>query len=263
VTNARPDAAAAQEVPEVGQSVGLLIPSRGRPGRASMAATAAAERATLPGTHVYVLSDGDLDARYGDIQGAAGGRVSMFYYALHTGMVPTLNHYALTAATAHTHIGYCGDDHLVHTVGWDAALAQAAGPWGLAYGDDLHQGAQLPTAVVIGSPVVRALGFMAPPALRHLYVDNFWLALGQAMQSIRYVPQVIIEHQHPDAGKAKVDAGYAAVNSAQAYRRDAAAWAVYRAHRLPGDVAALEEALEEAVREEVRAAGRGAGGGDA
>jgi hypothetical protein len=258
VTHARPDAAAAQEVPEVGQSVGLLIPSRGRPGRASLAAAAAAERATLPGTHVYVLSDGDLDARYGDIHGAAGGRVSVFYYALHTGMVPTLNHYALTAATAHTHVGYCGDDHLVHTVGWDAALTQAAGPAGLAYGDDLHQGERLPTAVVIGSPVVQALGFMAPPALRHLYVDNYWLALGRAWGAIRYVPQVVIEHLHPDAGKAEVDAGYAAVNSPQAYDRDAAAWHTYRDHRLNGDLATLDATVPRVCP--VRAGG---GGGDA
>ena len=66
----------------------------------------------------------------------------------------------------------------------------------------------LPTAVFITSDIIRALGYMAPPCLKHMYLDNYWKALGEGAGCLRYLPDVVIEHMHPEAGKADVDAGY-------------------------------------------------------
>jgi hypothetical protein len=66
----------------------------------------------------------------------------------------------------------------------------------------------LPTAVVVSSEIVKSLGYMAPPVLKHLYLDNFWLDLGNAINSIHYFEDVIIEHMHPVREKSSEDNTY-------------------------------------------------------
>ena len=68
---------------------------------------------------------------------------------------------------------------------------------------------------------------MAPPTLIHLYMDNFWKALGQDLGNLVYRGDIIIEHLHPIAGKAANDAGYIEVNSAEVYTKDAVAFDRY------------------------------------
>jgi hypothetical protein len=121
-----------------------------------------------------------------------------------------------------------GDDHRVRTRGWDEALTDAAGPVGIAYGDDLIQGVELPTSVVMSSDIVRTLGQMVPPTLQHLFVDDYWKALGIGIGQLHYVPEVVIEHMHPSAGKAEMDDSYAITNHPDRYESDSAAWKAYR-----------------------------------
>jgi hypothetical protein len=56
--------------------------------------------------------------------------------------------------------------------------------------------------------------------MKHLYLDNFWKALGEDLGNLAYLPQVIIEHLHPVAGKAEWDEGYRAVNAQEVYSFD-------------------------------------------
>jgi radical SAM superfamily enzyme YgiQ (UPF0313 family) len=91
----------------------------------------------------------------------------------------------------------------------------------VAYGNDLLQSENLPTAVMLSKAIVSALGGMVPPKLRHLYLDNFWKRLGEDLGNLVYVPQVIIEHCHPLAGKAEWDEGYRLVNAREMYSFDA------------------------------------------
>lgn len=129
-------------------------------------------------------------------------------------LLPTLNLVASTV-DGYEALGFMGDDHRPRTPGWDVYLAGAlrANP-GVAYGNDLLQGAALATAAWLSYDIIRVLGFMAPPALTHLYADNFWLDLGHET-SLTYLDDVIIEHMHPSVGKGTWDDGYHEVNSAQ------------------------------------------------
>lgn len=135
-------------------------------------------------------------------------------------------------------IGFMGDDHRPRTIGWDAAYLAALRKLGtgIAYGDDLLQGRNLATQCAMTSDIVRELGYMVPPALTHLYVDNFWMTLGAGAGCLKYLPQVVVEHRHPAAGKAIWDENYARVNNSAMYERDAAAFAAYCADELAGDV---------------------------
>jgi hypothetical protein len=120
------------------------------------------------------------------------------------------------------------DDHWPVTPAWDrdylAALDRLGGT-GVVYGNDLHQGEKLPTVPGISTDMVRELGWYAPPQLGHLYCDNFWLELGKRSGKLAYMPDVIIEHRHPQAGKAERDRTYAqGGESSQRWSDDKAAW---------------------------------------
>lgn len=142
--------------------------------------------------------------------------------------------------------GFMGDDHVPRALNWDAHLTRnlrQLGPVGIVYGNDLVQGPALPTAVFMTSNIPRALGYMIPPGLRHLYADNTWLTWGRKLDRIRYLPDVVIEHVHPIAGKAQWDDTYAAANSGATYEHDAIEFDRYCAHDLEDDLRKLKELM--------------------
>jgi hypothetical protein len=120
------------------------------------------------------------------------------------------------------YFGFMGDDHRPRTPYWDYML-QLAIPGqknGIAYGNDLLQGGNLPTAVLMNRRIVDHLGGMVPPGFQHLYLDNFWKRLGIDIDGLYYKPDVIIEHLHPLARKSVMDEHYARVNAQHVYDAD-------------------------------------------
>lgn len=123
-------------------------------------------------------------------------------------------------------IGFIGDDHRFRTKGWDRVIGQVMADQGggFVYGNDLFQGEALPTAIFISGKIVQALGWFGPPACKHLYLDNTWKLLGDATDSLYYLPDVVIEHMHPAAGKGEWDANHVRVNASEVYAYDRAAF---------------------------------------
>lgn len=141
-------------------------------------------------------------------------------------------------------VAFLGDDHRPRTEGWDTAYLEAlAAKPGLVYGNDRIQGMNLPTQVAMSASLVRALGHMAPPVLRHMYVDNYWLQLGLAADCITYLPGVTVEHLHPYVGTAEVDEGYLRVNAREMFDHDEQAFAAYWAEHGERDIAAARRVL--------------------
>jgi hypothetical protein len=141
-------------------------------------------------------------------------------------MCGTLNAAAVENADKYKYLGFLGDDHRPRTYAWDRIVIDALETHNVVYGNDLLQGENLPTAVFLRSEIVQKLGYMAPPALVHLYLDNFWLCIGRHT-SIKYLPDVIIEHLHPAAGKAEWSDSYREVNDQSLYQKDHAAYEEY------------------------------------
>jgi hypothetical protein len=157
-----------------------------------------------------------------------------------TSMNGTLNRIAVEAAQEFAFIGFMGDDHVPRTQHWDRQLIKALiRPCAIVYGNDLMQGANLPTAVFLDSRIVSTLGYIAPPELKHLFLDNAWKTWGEYLDTLTYLPDVIIEHMHPQAGKAEWDEGHARVNSGEMWNHDRQAWNHYAADRLHEDIAKL------------------------
>jgi hypothetical protein len=144
-------------------------------------------------------------------------------------MAKPLNRAASFLKDDYEYFAFMGDDHRPRTQGWDSMLIDALDELGtgLAYGDDLHQGEGLPTAVAMTADIVRELDGMVPPGMIHLYLDNFWLKLGKDLNAIKYLPEVVIEHCHPVWGTGKMDAGYQEVNAPEVYSADRIAFESY------------------------------------
>jgi hypothetical protein len=239
----------------------VVVPSRGRPGAVAPLVDAFRETCAT-GTRIVLVVDADDPTRheyaaaveatltepeavdittYGQpdktylSRESAIGRLVVSHG---TGMAEALNIAALPLVNEHYAIGFMGDDHRPRTFGWDAEYLKALRELGtgIVYGDDLVQRRNLPTQVAMTSDIIRTLGYMTPPGLGHMYLDNFWRDLGTAAGCLRYLPDVVVEHVHPVAGKAAWDEGYARVNDAAVYERDRTAYARYRATGFADDV---------------------------
>jgi hypothetical protein len=160
-------------------------------------------------------------------------------------MNSALNYSAERWAQRDDIIGFIGDDHRFRTKGWDRTIETVMDKvgGGFAYGDDLFQGEKLPTAIFISSSVVRALGWFAPPKQRHLYLDDAWKTLGDATDSLYYLPDVVIEHMHPAAGKGEWDPNHVRVNSGEMYQHDRVAYGEWINGEYAKDVETVREVL--------------------
>ena len=147
----------------------------------------------------------------------------LIYERTQKGMARPLNLAAreILALGTYNHFGFLGDDHRPRSLYWDIDWSIVLDDEvGIVYGNDLFQGENLPTAVAMHGTIVKELDGMVPDHLLHLYLDNFWKTLGLDIGALTYLPETIIEHMHPLAGKAKVDQGYIDVNAPEVYDAD-------------------------------------------
>lgn len=222
-----------------------IVPTRGRPGNAARLVDAFRTTRGFVDTRLMLCADRDDPAlpEYAAMMPPHGMYDwCSFQVDERRGLGGTLNFYAVAAAEQYDAVGFMGDDHLPRTPGWDVVLFNAVKDRSiaLAYGDDRFQGENLPTAVLVTSGFIKTLGFMTPPGVQHLFLDNFWLDTGRALNSITYCPAAVIEHMHPQAnGKAEWDSGYERVNSGAQWERDQIAYTGYKSVNWPADVSKL------------------------
>lgn len=203
-------------------SICVIVPSRNRPDAVAALAAQFALTATRADTSMVIALDDD-DPKLDEYEALALEFESNVRIVVgpRARMGPTLNREAVAVAPFYDIVAFMGDDHRPRTVGWDTVMHQVLDESpGVAYGNDLIQGANLPTAVFMTASLVEKLGYMAPPGLIHLYLDNFWVDLGRET-NLTYRDDVIIEHMHPIAGRAEWDEGYLECNSGAVQDHDA------------------------------------------
>jgi hypothetical protein len=222
----------------------MIVPSRGRPENVRELLKAWAETAT-GAADIVVALDADDPQRpgYGEI-----GAPEFTQWVLMTDRLRlggTLNEVALNYGRSYRMVGFLGDDHRPRTAGWDRRMVDVLDEMGtgLVYGDDLFQRQNLPTQIAMTSDIVRALGYMVPGGLVHLYVDNAWKVLGERIGRLRYLPDVVIEHLHPSAGKAELDDSYRETNSQQQFDEDRHRYEDWLQLQADADVACLRELI--------------------
>lgn len=216
----------------------MMVPSRNRP--ASIERLRDAWAATTTGNSKFIVLVDEDDAhlqqyialRETGVDVRVGPRLRIG---------GTLNAVAPELATTCFAIGFMGDDHVPRTVGWDERFIEALRtvPAGIVYGNDLYHGVNLPTAVAMTANIVTTLGYFSLPNGVHLFLDNFWLAIGKGLNSALYLDDVVLEHVHPNFGKAGWDDTYAEANASATWSADEATYNEYVATQLAVDLEKL------------------------
>ena len=232
----------------------VLCPTRGRPERAADLFESFRATAELPSTQLVLVVDKD-DPEVGRYLEIGEHTVQRYGWspdapwavgleAHETGdLVKATNSGARRFWDRDLILGCVNDDMLFRTPGWDRRMTEVLHVPGIAYGDDLFQHEQLVTSPFMSSIIPRALGWYALPSCEHLFIDNVWRDLGEALGVLHYLPDVVIEHIHPLAGKAEWDEGYEKANNQRVTDHDREAYHAWRRELFAADTAAVVEAL--------------------
>jgi hypothetical protein len=228
----------------------VIVPTRGRPESVPLVVDSWTATGAWADAYLRFVVDAD-DPALSEYQrafsevadtGRAPGPMHMTVADMWRPLVPKLNLAATTWAPQFYAVAFAGDDHRPRTPGWAAAMLAALRDLGtgIVYGDDLLQGERLCTAWAMTSDIVTTLDRMVPAPVEHMYCDNSVMDLGTWAGCLRYLPDVVIEHCHPLAGKSAWDVGYRQVNSAEQYRKDGEAYAAWVTGQLDRDAAAVK-----------------------
>lgn len=220
----------------------VLVPSRSRPQNVEPIVEAWHRTGAFKVADLcFILDDDDMQLdRYAN-ELSVEPQVQRVIYPEWQPMVPKLNRMAVQAAKDYRVVAFMGDDHIPRTPAWADQLWEVGRlkvP-SIAYGQDGMRDEKLATWWSMSSDIIKKLGRMVPAPVQHLYCDNAVMELGRAADCLVYLDTVLIEHMHPLANKAKMDAQYERVNRAQQYDRDAAAFHAWVKDGLEADATLL------------------------
>ena len=206
----------------------IIVPSRHRPASIGALLKSFGDTHTTSDLIVVLDDDDEYFQDYLNLDFRANDQL-MVIPRVGKGMARPLNIAADLLKDSYRHFAFMGDDHRPRTLNWDRKFIEALDgvDAGIVYGDDLLQGANLATACAMSGAIVRQLGGMVPPGMIHMYLDNFWMKLGNDLGALIYLPDVILEHLHPVAGKAEMDELYATVNNDEVMNADRLAFESY------------------------------------
>lgn len=206
--------------------LGLLVPSRSRPGNVARLWDRMKATCTAP-TVLLIGLDAD-DPRRDDYPPGPG-------YVIQDGMryvTAWVNYMALMMLGTFGAVGTIGDDNIPETKGWDARILESLERQPFAFCNDLYprEPGSLSCHIFMRSDVVKTLGYFGPPEISHMYVDVAWMAWCLACGH-EYLHDVIIRHVHYTLGAAH-DETYA-----RSYAQTGAnlnAWHAYSRRAGPG-----------------------------
>jgi hypothetical protein len=219
----------------------LIVPSRGRP--ENIVRLYDALHKTNADVELVVGVDAD-DPRIDDYYEIVNNRnFTLVVSPERRRFGATLNSLALRFADDYKYLAWCGDDHLPITPEWDRFYREELEKMdaGIVYGNDLVQGINIPTQMGFTSNIVKALGYAVPQGFIHLYIDNYFLDLGRALDGAAYLPDVIVQHLHPSAGAAQEDQTYREANSPENWSNDQKRYADYVINELDKDVEKIKK----------------------
>lgn len=126
--------------------------------------------------------------------------------------------------------GVVADDVTPETYRWDLLLREACLPDKIAWGFDGGHDETLPRHPFIGGELVRKLGWLSCPGIRHWFVDNAWKDVADALGCGAYRPEIRMIHRHFTNGLAQGDRTY---NDQPDHRLDQITYNMWREKELP------------------------------
>lgn len=226
----------------------VFVPTRSRPDNLSTVINAWWHTGAFAVADLIVGIDVD-DMEFKAYQDIASGQpqVKMAVFPEWKPLVPKLNHMAAVGiedGKPYTAMAFMGDDHVPISPMWAHTLLQnhTRHPGSIWYGPDGLQDRKLCSWWSMDTEIVRRLGGrMVPAPVQHMYCDNSVMKLGETTGRLNYDERVLIEHRHPFANKARMDAQYERVNRPAQYDMDGALFHQWVAAGLAEDAKLLAD----------------------
>jgi hypothetical protein len=191
--------------------ISVLLPTRGRPARAERMLRSLAETAADPdGIEIILLVDRD-DAPSHAIDTAGLRTTRLIRRRTSMGVMTDVCY----RASAGRHVMLANDDIVFRTPGWDAIVLDAlirhddgvAFVWG---NDDFTGG---PTHPFLPRAACELMGGVCPTAYDRLFIDVHLYNVFRKLKALGhdrmyFLPDVLIDHVHADAGKETIDETY-------------------------------------------------------
>jgi hypothetical protein len=189
-----------------------LIPSKGRPNLAKRLFEAADFKE--PG--ILILNTND-ELEYRSLRLPEGWRRVV---TQPTYLSDALNR-GLSHASGEPWYGILNDDHLPKTVGWERAVIEAAGLKSMAWPHDNY--AKRISCHVKGGDLVRKLGWFVCPRMKHFWLDDADELIAKEVGGV-FLENVMVSHEHVNAGRMKPDRTYVERPSNSADRQAFLRW---------------------------------------
>jgi hypothetical protein len=106
----------------------------------------------------------------------------------------------------------CADDAVFLTQGWDTLIINAFNEYpdriALVWGNDGFQSEHLATLGFIHRNWYETVGYFVPPIFDCWYSDTWLTNVATGLDRRHYIPELMIEHEHPSVNKAQWDDTY-------------------------------------------------------
>ena len=175
--------------------LGMLIPSRGRPGNIARLWQSMQDTCTGDTELLVGLDENDPSrSEYPPGPRYFTSNVLRFVTAW-------VNYLAVETLDEFDCVGHFGDDNTCDTKGWDERICDSLTRQPFAFANDLYPRTpgSLSCHVFMRSDVVRVLGYAGPPEISHMYVDVAWMAWCVSC-GYEYLDDVRLPHHHYTMG---------------------------------------------------------------
>lgn len=187
--------------------ISLLCPTRGRPDNMRRFADSARSTSSTPVEIVWYVDSDDIASQQVFVDLGDAACVEKH------GSRPLSDMWNCCARVSSGDIlGMMGDDVVFRTPDWDQVVAEVFDRFSdriaFVYGRDGLQDSVLGTHGFVSREWVQATGRMTGGFFEHDYADTWLNDVAERVGRRVFVPDVLIEHMHPDAGKAPLDDTY-------------------------------------------------------
>lgn len=119
-------------------------------------------------------------------------------YPIETGTVTEAINFAFNKFPNFDFYHVINDDVEYKTIGWDKLLTKKVK---ITYGTDKVDIGEHGNFLMIDGDIVRATGWLQLPTLNKYCGDIVWKFIGQQLEILEYIPEVIIEHKWKGANE--------------------------------------------------------------
>jgi len=162
-----------------------------------------------------------------------------FYLLERTTITEIFNKVAFKLEPGYEVYHTANDDFIYKTQGFDQLIMDSINTngSGVHYGNDGHWNADMAVAPFITSDMVKAVGWLQMPKLKHLCNDSIWTALGFKGKFLFHNPKILIDHIHHETRNVPKDVVSERVNSPHVYNWDYMQFYLWKRDKMDSDLA--------------------------